>query len=814
CCQPLSKICGRGGSDGRIVGGREVKPGKYPWMVSVGIHVDNKHLACGGALVGRQYVLTAAHCLKWPNRRIKPKELVVRVGAHYRTRNETKARDYKVKCIRVHKNYTGTMHGHDIAVIKLRNKVKFSRRVRPICLPPDNSNDYENRVAMVSGWGHTAQGGENSPVLMEVPVPVWNNSDCYDSYINTTKVTYNMLCAGYREGGKDSCQNDSGGPLMLRSKMNGRWMLIGIVSWGEGCAQPNYPGVYTRVSEYIDWVHNDTTTPPIITTTDNPDDWWDTQPLANICGRGGSHRRIVGGREVTPGSYPWMVSVGIHVDNNQKACGGVLIGRQYVLTAAHCLIWPNRTIKPEELVVRVGAHNRTHNETTARDYKVESVTVHKNYTEPIYGYDIVLIKLRNTVRFSRRVHPICLPPDNNDDYEGREAMVSGWGHTAERGENSPVLMEVPVPVWNNSDCYDSYINITKVTYNMLCAGYREGGKDACQYDSGGPLMLRSRMNGRWVLIGIVSWGEGCARPNYPGVYTRVKPTTITTTSNQDNDTTTPPIITTTDYPNDWWNTQPLAEICGRGGSHRRIVGGQEVTPGSYPWMVGLKRKGNSGAFCGGALIDKQYVLTAAHCFWKYGEWTKNASDIAVRVGAHDLRATEPEARDHEVVDIRIPKDYTSHLHGLDIAVLKLKSRVKFSRRVHPICLPPDNSADDYTGRVAMVSGWGLTKYRGNDSPVLQELSVHVLGNQKCGAIWDNNNYKILSGMICTGGYSTGGKGVCRGDSGGPVMLKSNSTNRWVQIGVVSWGPEDCALAQFPDVNTRVSEYIKWIRGNK
>jgi secreted trypsin-like serine protease len=254
--KPLEEICGIPGIKTRIIGGRKAKPGRYPWMV--GLKKASGTLTfCGGALIHPQYVLTAAHCLKTGFWTDKPEDIKIMVGAHDLTKTESSAMDHEVEAIRVHESYTGTANGHDIAIIKLKTRVKLGPRVLPICLPPENSTDYVGEEAMLAGWGRTAEGGEGSPVLMEVPVLVWNNSAC-DESLTEHKIMSSMLCAGDRAGGKDSCQGDSGGPLMVKSENEGRWVLIGVVSWGVGCGRPNSPGINTRVSDYIDWIRENT----------------------------------------------------------------------------------------------------------------------------------------------------------------------------------------------------------------------------------------------------------------------------------------------------------------------------------------------------------------------------------------------------------------------------------------------------------------------------------------------------------------------------------------------------------------------------
>lgn len=177
---------------------------------------------------------------------------MVRLGAYDFTASaDPEAQDFATEYFKIHPKYNRATNEADLAIIKLRTKTEFTEAIKPICLPQRN-RDYAGQLAIVTGWGHTSFGGRGSPQLRQVSLPVWNNTQCDASY--SIAISDNMLCAGNKQGGKDSCQGDSGGPLMLQGP-NKRWMVIGVVSWGIKCGQPNYPGVYTRVSKYIDWIH-------------------------------------------------------------------------------------------------------------------------------------------------------------------------------------------------------------------------------------------------------------------------------------------------------------------------------------------------------------------------------------------------------------------------------------------------------------------------------------------------------------------------------------------------------------------------------
>ncbi|KAK9307028.1 hypothetical protein QLX08_002480 [Tetragonisca angustula] len=196
--------------------------------------------------------------------------------------------------------------------------------------------------------------------------------------------------------------------------------------------------------------------------------------------------RIIGGDNASINDYPYQVS--IH-DRRQLLCGGSLISQNWVLTAAHCV----SGLPPSQLKIRLGS-----------SYNSKEGTV---ITEKL--------QLPQSVTTSANVKPIALASSANTVQGGTKAVVTGWGYVAPGGPTSDRLKSLTLPVVDQATCKKIYGNL--LTNNMLCAGIMSGGKDACSIDSGGPLVYNK------VQIGIVSWGwyGSCAKPQYPGVYTRV-----------------------------------------------------------------------------------------------------------------------------------------------------------------------------------------------------------------------------------------------------------------------------------------------------
>lgn len=217
--------------------------------------------------------------------------------------------------------------------------------------------------------------------------------------------------------------------------------------------------------------------------------------------------RIVGGAETTIDYFPWQVSMTYH---RTHRCGGSIISQYHVLTAAHCT---NR-ISAAALGIRAGS---SRNNNGGVLIAVNRVLQHPSYINQANDYDITVLRLSSPLTYGNNIRPIQMPDYMETIQPGTRTWVTGWGDTKESGGVKPTLLHyTTVPIVDNRVCANAFARQTPITNSMICAGYYKiGGRDACQGDSGGPLVANNK------LYGVVSFGVGCARPSYPGVYTRV-----------------------------------------------------------------------------------------------------------------------------------------------------------------------------------------------------------------------------------------------------------------------------------------------------
>ncbi|KAM4710211.1 plasma kallikrein [Discoglossus pictus] len=238
----------------RIVGGTNSSIGEWPWQVSMHLKytATYKRHACGGSIISNQWILTAAHCVIPLNR---PSLWNVYIGFLELSNITQSTPFYEVEQIIVHPFYTGAENGTDIALLKLKTPIQYNENQQAVCLPPKQTSTVMPNLCWITGWGYTEENGNTNNILQKAQVPLISTKDCQASY-GKNFITNQVLCAGYKHGQVDACKGDSGGPLTCQ--IDKTWYLFGITSWGEGCARAGKPGVYTKVSEFTDWIYEHT----------------------------------------------------------------------------------------------------------------------------------------------------------------------------------------------------------------------------------------------------------------------------------------------------------------------------------------------------------------------------------------------------------------------------------------------------------------------------------------------------------------------------------------------------------------------------
>uniref|UniRef100_A0A3B3HB40 Peptidase S1 domain-containing protein n=1 Tax=Oryzias latipes TaxID=8090 RepID=A0A3B3HB40_ORYLA len=480
-------------------------------------------------------------------------------------------------------------------------------------------------------------------------------------------------------------------------------------------------------------LHSSTTTKPVL--------------FFAVCGLANLNNRIVGGQNAPAGFWPWQVSL----QTSSHFCGGSLINNQWVLTAAHC--FPSGSASGVTVVLGLQSLQGSNPNRVSRT--ITTLIIHPNYNSETSDNDIALLQLSSPVTFNNYITPVCLSATNSTFYSGVNTWVTGWGNIGS-GVSLPApqtLQEVQVPIVGNRRCKCSY-GASSITDNMVCAGLLAGGKDSCQGDSGGPLVIKQ--NNRWIQAGVVSFGIGCAEPNFPGVYTRVSQyqTWINTqiTSNQpgfiaftsngtDSDlsvsclralpiattATTIPItrtyvslITTTTITT---ITTMKPVVCGRATLNSRVLNGSSVvSEGQWPWMASLQKNGQH--VCGGTLVSLDSVLSDANCFSRW--WT-------VVLGRLKQNGSNPFEVSLNVTNITL-----SNQTGSNVAVLQLSTPPRLNNYIQPICL--DNGRTFPVGTTCWAAGWSS----GRGGKVLQEFQTSVL---ECPTSTAAN------GSICTGRFT-------------------------------------------------------------
>uniref|UniRef100_A0A8C3M927 Uncharacterized protein n=1 Tax=Geospiza parvula TaxID=87175 RepID=A0A8C3M927_GEOPR len=232
----------------RIVGGSNTEEGEWPWQVS--LHFVGAAY-CGASVISKEWLVSAAHCFQG-SKLADPRAWRAHLGMQMQGRAKFVA---AVPRIVVHEYYNSRNYDYDIALLQLSTPWPdtMAHLIQPICLPPSSHKARSGDKCWITGWGQK-QEAVCMYLHMLRKLGCWSHgSECLPYCV--VSVGTRMFCAGLSSGKRDGCKGDSGGPLSCQSNGDGKWFLTGIVSWGYGCGRPNFPGVYTRVSNFAPWIH-------------------------------------------------------------------------------------------------------------------------------------------------------------------------------------------------------------------------------------------------------------------------------------------------------------------------------------------------------------------------------------------------------------------------------------------------------------------------------------------------------------------------------------------------------------------------------
>ncbi|XP_051994636.1 polyserase-2-like [Xyrauchen texanus] len=462
-CECQLSVCGRAPLNTRIVGGQNAPDGAWPWQAS--LHNVHGHF-CGGSLINQEWILTAAHCFPGnPD----PSAFTVYLGRESQEQSNLNEVSRSVSQVITHPQYDEYTHDNDMALLQLSSPVNFTAYIKPVCLAAEGSTFNNGSDMWVTGWGDISSSVSlPSPQnLQDVRVPVVGNRQC-DCLYRNAQITDNMMCAGLLEGGKDSCQGDSGGPMVI--KQGSVWIQAGVVSWGYGCALPQYPGVYARVSNYQSWISGYTTTNEagfISFTSSFPeeDENVTCSTPAILCGRK---------RDSSTNVWPWMASLKFYGEN---ACMGTLVSPNFVMTTASCF---SRSMNQYAWTVVLGFDPWDCS---------NSLEVSVGVANIIYdfsaGNSVALVELASSPELSDYINIVAVDMYNLPFGPGTQCMVVGWN--SGDGTSVPFLQEFQTSIVECGPLIDPSLHICTEPF------------DVQQDDEGSPLLCK--MSGTWFQIG-------------------------------------------------------------------------------------------------------------------------------------------------------------------------------------------------------------------------------------------------------------------------------------------------------------------------
>ncbi|KAM4603345.1 ovochymase-2 [Polymixia lowei] len=788
----------------RIVNGEPAVPHSWPWQVSMQVWPASRpeptfFHTCGGTLIHKNWVLTAAHC--FINYADELQRWRMCLGKHNLTYTEPSEHCFNVSGIYRHEGFkypTVPTVEFDIALVRLDGEVKPSQEISYACLPAKEEVLPGGKKCYATGWGDETGDSMNAKVaeaLNQVALPVVPYDTCKRADYWWFQVKTSMICCGYTlpDELKSVCQGDSGGPLVCQDNSTTPWEVHGITSFGPiGCIMNKKPSVFTRSSAYIPWIEN-------VIRMDMYNE--------HTSGCGGAKDLTGTGGTLSSMGYPGSYSNRARCQWNIQVPPGKLVH----------LHFHNFSLEETQLCVN--------DKVTLAD-KTGSLGTYCSHTPPralVSDGETMHIRFSSNDRvvdtgFSatwKAVDPSEAPCGGS--FSGNQGEIISPNWPGDYPAQSVCTWRVTIPSAKN-------IHIAFTHFEVQAANVLGNCVDYVEIFSG---------------EGMASKGRFCGFAPPPKVAITGNTAVIRFLSNGANQqkgfrgywTTDASVVPTLPPPppNPWDDISiTWPEACGSpavapSNATLRVVNGVEAVPHSWPWQVSMQASPMNPIpymhGCGGSLIHEEWILTAAHCFMmplnKPTYWR-------MCLGKHHMNSSMdvPSAEACYKVDGIIrhegfvyEQDRTDITN--DVALVHLAEPVNMTREISPICLPKSGTVMP-AGTPCFVTGWGDEK--GNLFPKVSEklnqAALPIIDFPTCSkpAYWWDT---LRPSMICAGYESPDElKSACQGDSGGPFACKAAGTNTtWEVHGVVSFGPQGCIRDKKPSVFTRVSAFNDWILNN-
>ncbi|XP_063800559.1 ovochymase-2-like isoform X2 [Pseudophryne corroboree] len=786
---PLATDTDNYGLLSRIVGGTVAKKLTHPWIVS--LKRDAKHF-CGGTIISNKYVITAAHCVS--DRNVEA-TVIVCIGDHDFSVDESTERFFHIKKVTKHPNFNPSQPiNYDIAVLELARSIKFDEKIQPACLPNPDDIFAAGSLCVALGWGRLQENGQLPTRLQQVALPLVEYKRCLHAMetLDGRLVFDTVVCAGFPEGGKDACQGDSGGPFLCQ-RSHGRWVLVGVTSWGMGCARKwdnnlmqvpgkrGSPAVFTDIQRLLHWV-----------TTNLKYEQPTLTPYQVHCSVNSGFLRGTAGQIILPAAPQkyylnnencrWMIIVpqGKHIlltftrfnlewDYSCDLDYLAIYSKEIHLIGKFCGNVPPRPIlvSNSDISLKFISDFQEYRTGFALSYlavepnfypdsacgsvavifeegEIQSMNHPQKYTRNANCHWVVYSPKTHTIKITFLVFEV--EPSNGCIFD-RVVVYHNVAGTVVAGKFCGFAL--PAPVLSTS-------NVMQIKFTSDTAGNYIGFRAVISFV---PISTSIRKK---------TLGRGYSRPR---------------------------------------NTQAAMEtydkVCGAAPVpprfiHRSISEAEEAIPNSWPWQVSINCGGTH--VCSGAIISERFVLTSASCVTERNE----IHDVCfVIAGLHDLERSE-NSQKRLVKQVIVHPEFSPLLMDFDIALIQLEEGYRFSPYIQPICLPEAHSMVE-PSTLCVVSGWDLKRDE-EKSKKLQQLEVAVLPDDICNDYYPNF---ITERMFCAGTATSKSSVTCPGQPGAPLVCLSDDPGIYFIFGIVSWGV-GCKENPKPGVYTNVSVFVEWI----